>query len=111
MVQAHAWNTLMIDATRRSNGFPVSRVTSNKEAYAPQQTPKDTKVSEAAAGATQALSNNPSLRALRGESGFDGAQSQDKSAKISGQSNKDQMEQMYRSMILASIKRRSDDDS
>jgi len=67
----------MIGPTRRSNGFAnVARPApdSGKVGSVSRLGPNaggDNKLSEAASGATQALSNNPSLRAFRGESGFD----------------------------------------
>jgi hypothetical protein len=70
----------MIGPTQRSNGFAnVARLTSDsgKVERVSRLGPNaggDNQVSEAASGAAQALSNNPSLRAFRGESGFDGVQ-------------------------------------
>jgi hypothetical protein len=65
----------MIDASRRSSGYPISpRATSNTQGARTPEGPQNDAVTDAINGALQSQSNNPILRALMGESGFDGVQ-------------------------------------
>lgn len=102
----------MMDVTRRPHGFSTPRVSSYSKQARPAEAQKSPSTpgstSEAAAGAVQALSNNPSLRALQGESGFDGVKSSDKSAKLSGQSRMPQIS--YQDLVLAHMRRKHDGD-
>jgi len=62
----------MIDAARRSGGYPISpRATPGTKVGRTAEGPQNDAVTDAVNGALQSQSNNPILRAFRGESGFD----------------------------------------